>query len=419
MILRVREAWLGILYPYLYKVDIMKVKCSIFFLAQILVLVCLLSCKQVEVNAQHSRIPVDRVKDGLKDSVKSVSAQIYQPLRDSVSQKEYLQKYAGWKTDLVGLVPLGLYARDGRFMLREGKRDSLTQPLDSMRGRNSIVATKYDMSDYYKKQQYKIPQNYPYQVYNPYQVFITKVNYAPIKRVAEENGYKYMDIFFGKYEYFYDQKGEKILKDIKYNYFDGDKDGIINYKDTVYITNYIYDKKDRLIRKYFDMSPLQRKSTFNALESESIYDHTLLTVPIWYVSWQEFEYDTNDNVTRYSLKYSLEKEGTREWIEYEDKYYYSEDNILTKIERIYPEYERSYPGQPMNTDKRILHYNDKGNLIKSEGIRHKTDTIAVTRTYTYEYDERDNWVRCNVYHNGNTDSGPHFYVERRIEYYNE
>jgi len=168
------------------------------------------------------------------------------------------------------------------------------------------------------------------------------------------------------------------------------------------------------------MSPLQKKSGgFNALDSENIYNHTSLTVPIWFVSWQEFEYDKRDNVIRYSLKYSLEKTGAKEWLEYEDKYYYTEDNVLNKIHRYYPDLERKYFGQPMNTDRRILHYNDKGYLIKSEGIPHKSDAIAVTRTYTYEYDERDNWIRCNVYHNGNKESGPHFYIDRLIEYYNE
>jgi len=160
------------------------------------ILTILLSCKQVEVNAQYSRIPIDRVKQGLKDSVKSVSAQIYQPLRDSVSEKEYLQKYSGWRTDLGSILPFSLYAKDGRFMLSERNRDSLTQPLDSMRSRSKIYAMKYDLSDYYEKQKYKIPHKYPYQVYNPYQVYLTKGNYAPIKRVEEDNGYSYINEVF-------------------------------------------------------------------------------------------------------------------------------------------------------------------------------------------------------------------------------
>ena len=73
----------------------------------------------------------------------------------------------------------------------------------------------------------------------------------------------------------------------------------------------------------------------------------------------------------------------------------------------------------MNTDKRILYYNDKGHLIKSEGIPRKSDTVAVTRLYMYEYDERDNWLRCNIYLTGRIESKPHVYIDRYIEYYNE
>jgi hypothetical protein len=79
------------------------------------------------------------------------------------------------------------------------------------------------------------------------------------------------------------------------------------------------------------------------------------------------------------------------------------------------------PGSIANANEKFEKtYNEQGDIVKKEFIPGLggLGLYGETRYYTYEYDSHNNWIKCNMFLEGNQEGEPTLVAERKIEYYN-
>lgn len=309
----------------------------------------------------------------------------------------------------------------GHLLLFRGL-DSIDEPIQSRR----ISEYRYNWEKLLQHQKLRTDKCYPPQIYNPYQLPYTRVTNLPkeVRDVPKDSLWQY-----SIYNYYFETKDSlKVVKDvvllnrglgrrqkIEGNYI---KFTELMYRiDTMHTATYKYDDKGRLVRK--DITVLkQGGEAVRAWDKMELYENprhgALLDVP----AWMEFEYDDNDNLTRFALKQGYPGKPNK-LIIHEDKYYYTEDNVLYKTDRynvpmltgVIPSYEY----------RRVLYYDEEGFIVKSEGYD-REDRNKLLRTRLYRYDEHDsygNWTKMYVYLNGKIEKEPHITATRQITYYEE
>ena len=208
------------------------------------------------------------------------------------------------------------------------------------------------------------------------------------------------------YDYVLDEKS-KILEEKKIFFIDDNRDGIIDKKDMEYVASYIYDEKNRLVKKKYNI--VYKYPVSVTIDHDLEIPHSRGIHPI-----EEYRYDALGNLTAVYLYKTEEKES----LLFLEEYTYNEKNRLIKLKRI-----NRTDGTLVNKHVRVINelfFNEQGEVSKVVAYNNDDKTVYATRLYTYEgYDRYGNWTLCNKYLDGVLTEVPTSRIYRRFEYYEE
>lgn len=124
----------------------------------------------------------------------------------------------------------------------------------------------------------------------------------------------------------------------------------------------------------------------------------------------KYAYDQFGRITQVAMY------GCGEIVAQEDYVYHPTKDYVEKV-KCYV----TGPGSIENANEKFEKtYNEQGDIVKKEFIPGLggLGLYGETRYYTYEYDSHNNWIKCNMFLEGNQDGEPTLVAERKIEYYN-
>lgn len=256
---------------------------------------------------------------------------------------------------------------------------------------------EYEDKDLKQKKNIKVVKYPKYPIHNDYQ--FVKQNYVYRNNIYQNNNKQ----VFG-YVYLLDQN-KRIKQEKFYLVSDSDK-FILNEKDLITKTEFIYNNKGNLIKQNIKPGISGKEMPFTALDTESSY------CPDLHFS---YEYDNQDRIVKMTL-YGCEEEVQSETYTYD-----SNKNYISKNE-IY--FTSSLRSKVYVTKKTIMYYDEFGNIIHkqyvpefpNQKLRGFMYELPEHTYYKYKYDEYNNWYKCNVYMNGQ--DGPiTAIIERELEYF--
>lgn len=125
------------------------------------------------------------------------------------------------------------------------------------------------------------------------------------------------------------------------------------------------------------------------------------------------------------LKYAYDQQGRIiQVIMYGCEEIVAQEDYVYHLTKDYVEKVKCYvtgPGSIANANEKFEKtYNEQGDIVKKEFIPGLggLGLYGETRYYTYEYDSHNNWIKCNMFLEGNQEGEPTLVAERKIEYYN-
>ncbi|WP_281225928.1 hypothetical protein [Flavobacterium aquiphilum] len=208
------------------------------------------------------------------------------------------------------------------------------------------------------------------------------------------------------YVYNYDSKG-RIKEELQY---------VLNPSDTIPLKKYnpkyfdvkilfFYNDKDQVISQKIVSGPENEEQikshSFDALNTEYEFCSDLQL---------KYKYDNQGRMAQ-ALLY-----GDGKTISKEDYIYHATKDYVEKVK-----FYVSGAGEISNPTKNFVKtYNEQGDMIEKEFILDFPEqTLDVKKLYyTYEYDNHNNWIKCNMFLEGTPDGEPTLVAERKIEYYN-
>lgn len=174
---------------------------------------------------------------------------------------------------------------------------------------------------------------------------------------------------------------------------------------------YIYNEKELLIGKdYYLLEDSEVKigdgEDFHEMEFNDRVNY-------------KYTYDDKNRLVKVSLYVK------NQFLCFEEKYYYRDDNTVEKLERFILSQKSSNPYDVKNTTE---YYNGQGDVTQSIlynspednyiNKRYPTD-VSTTFYYDYQYDSHGNWIECKMYLEGERTDKPSVIATRKIEYYND
>jgi len=289
-----------------------------------------------------------------------------------------------------------------RYRLRDSINEQVIDTLKKNRGLN--VYHIYKDAD--KKLKYKTIWKIPFHVYNPYCVILNEDSYSPYRyKVLKDSSHKKINF---SYEYVLDKMDNtKILEEKSYQEYDMDMDGILEEKELVQHNFYEFDEKRRIISKTYTFPNYEKQKRLTG--NTSCIDDCLHSIPTSRNSKKTFIYDDQGNLVSYTL-YSG-------FIAYKEEYTYK-DGVLIIKDRYWP--RPFIDNIPFMKLHERFYYNKKSVIVSKEGINND-GSIDYKLNFTYEYDEKGNWIERKSYIEGDTIMGtdPFVITKRIIEYYNE
>lgn len=163
----------------------------------------------------------------------------------------------------------------------------------------------------------------------------------------------------------------------------------------------IYNEKGQVVNLKIIAGPWGEKMAYTDMGTECSFCEDLQ---------MQYAYDSLGRITKVTMY------GCGEIVaEEEYNYHLTKDYVETV------KYYVTGPGEMSNPTKKFVKtFNENGDLIKKEFIpNYPEQDIAVKEYYySYEYDSHDNWIKCNIYMEGNKEGQPSAIAERKIEYYN-
>ena len=277
----------------------------------------------------------------------------------------------------------------------------------------------YDDIDWSKKSKYKtvLKQYYPVQNYG----LLLKPNSTRAKVEKKETkigGKIWQQWSKDIYVYIYDEKG-RVKEEQEYNvYRSGEiiKDTIQKKEDLEHRTLFIYNEKGQVIKQKIvaDKRQTEGNDDFENFK-KGISDHRS---SYYWGSYDycddlqlKYAYDALGRITQFIL-YDCEEIAIQE-----DYSYHPIKDYVEKAKH----YVAGLEGSISNpTNKFVITFNEQGDMIKKEFIpNYPAQKIEVKEYYyNYEYDNHNNWIKCNIYMEGTKEGEPSLVAERKIEYYN-
>jgi hypothetical protein len=222
--------------------------------------------------------------------------------------------------------------------------------------------------------------------------------------VKKDSSYKEVN-----HEYTYDFNSNRILKESSYSVFDHNLDGIPDKEVPNYFASYIYNNKDQLVSKTFDMS----KTWWG--EGVLMPDHNLQLEGGKETPIETYTYDAVGNLTSV---YTYANAAKTVLVHTED-YFYNNNNQLVRLLR---RKATGMMGAFNRHFKRLneFFFNDKGDVIQINSYENDEKTIHATYFYEYSgYDKYYNWTHMEMRIKDVPTKEPTMVADRIIEYYEE
>ncbi len=256
---------------------------------------------------------------------------------------------------------------------------------------------EYEDKDLQQKKNIKSVQYPLYPIYDDYQ--LVKQNYIYRNNIYQNDNKQ----IFG-YVYVLDQN-KRIKEEKFYMVSDSDK-FILNEKDLITKTEFIYNNKGNLIKQNIKPGISGKEMSFMAVDTESSY------CPDLHFS---YEYDTQNRIIKMTLY------GCGEVVQSEKYTYDSNKNYISEAE-IY--FSSSIRSKIYITNKTIMYYDEFGNILQKKYIkdfpkqklRGFNFELPENTYYKYQYDEHNNWYKSDIYMHGK-DGPVTATIVREIEYF--
>jgi hypothetical protein len=265
---------------------------------------------------------------------------------------------------------------------------------------------EYDSDDLKIKSLRRLNYKYRNNVFD-YSMLI-KPNYYCFNYEADINQYTLTET---NYKYTYDKK-KRIKEELVYEPLHIDDTIPLKKtrdKDLFIRTVFIYNEKDQVVRQKILPGPiaLNEENYVSEISYSFLNESITLKIPDLEVRYQ---YDQSGRIIQVAL-YSEEDLLCKE-----DYYYHQTKDYVEKA--VHLRFTEDYFAE---VKKSIRYFNENGDIIKSEFIpdynNQRLNKFASTKYYNYEYDNHNNWIKCNMFLEGTKEGEPTLVAERKIEYF--
>lgn len=204
------------------------------------------------------------------------------------------------------------------------------------------------------------------------------------------------------YLYIYDKQG-RITEEREFNVIRGK--AMLNKnrseKDLFTRKIFTYNSKGQVVSQKIIPGSYGKDMSYTDLGTESGFCEDLQL---------KYAYDQLGRITQVIMY------GCGEIVAQEDYVYHPTKDYVEKV-KCYV----TGPGSIANANEKFEKtYNEQGDIVKKQFIPGLggLGLYGETRYYTYEYDSHNNWIKCNMFLEGNQKGEPTLVAERKIEYYN-
>jgi len=270
----------------------------------------------------------------------------------------------------------------------------------SIKRRMSEYKYEFDSKDLKEKlKQFKSQNRRSFPAFTPYNL---QVNYSFHKNLQPENtnSFFYRDTINYLFKYSYEKKSKRIAEELKY------RSGHLLSR-----SKYIYDGEGNIdsikVTYNENASPRYRSLIDNDITIGRSYSMSIMDVEEAVYS---FDYDSLNRLTKAAV---VIDDGTKLW---EEQYYYNNDH--TSPSRLDRFIVSGYTYKKFLSDSETEWYNQYGDPTRTENYNDQ-GKLFKTRFYEYVYDDRNNWIQCDMYLEGGPEktSLPTIRLHRDIEYY--
>ncbi|WP_338646684.1 hypothetical protein V5J73_14440 [Flavobacterium sp. KS-LB2] len=336
----------------------------------------------------------------LKDSVKTVyfkMCNLKQSLSDSDKDRVILDN------DIRNFIYLNIdkYGRIKTELCNGGfVRDTFITNINYKRTDDYV----YDDKDWAKKSKYKTvsKQYFPVQNYS----LLVKLNRTLIEKKTRKIGGKiWQELTKYLYIYLYDELG-RIKEEQEYKVFrfaEIIQDTIQKKEDLFCRKLFTYNNKGQVINQKIieGLYAKEKERSYSDMGTECGFCDDLQL---------KYAYDQLGRITQVTMY------GCGKVVASEEYSYHPTKDYVEKV-KCYV----TGPGEMSNPTKRFVKtYNEQGDIIEKEFIPNSPQQTLTEkiRYYSYEYDNHNNWIKCNMYLEGTKEGEPSLVAERKIEYYN-
>jgi len=344
-----------------------------------------------EINNRYSKYG----GKNLKDSVKAVYLKLNGNTK-ILSDKTFVNYFFDYDFQLYKYISIDEYG--GIKAIQKGySENKYISTVDY----KTTIDYKYDPKDRAKKSKYKtdLKSYYPVASANLFlksdQEFVLKGEFWG----NVENSYE-----AEVYMYDYDNLG-KIIKEKRYivSILDKSFKGILpdDSSDLYAVKTFIYNTKGQVINQKISKGSFTSQKKYADMGTEiNFYDDLELI----------YLYDSQGRIVQIKMY------GNKKVLAQEDYIYHDIKDYVEKVK-----YYVTGKGEYFNGTKNLIKtFNEHGDVSEKEFLYdfHVQDSVPKHFFYSYEYDNHNNWVKCNLYLDGTKEGKPTLVAERKIEYYN-
>jgi hypothetical protein len=260
----------------------------------------------------------------------------------------------------------------------------------------------YDERDWAEKSKYKTKLKQYYPVNNDN--LLLKLNSTEVQKEKVIMGGKiFQELSKDVYIYIYDEQGrvKEAQEYLVHRLEETIKDSTHKKADLYTRKLFTYNAKGQVINQKIIAGLRAKERAYTDLGTECGFCNDLQL---------KYAYDQLGRITQVTMY------GCEEIVAKEEYTYHPTKDYVEKV-KCYV----TGPGEMSNPTKRFVKtYNEQGDLIEKDFIPNSPQQTLTekVRYYNYEYDNHNNWIKCNMYLEGSKEGEPSLVAERKIEYYN-
>ena len=258
----------------------------------------------------------------------------------------------------------------------------------------------YNDKDWHEKSKYKtaLKQYYPVSNYN----LLLKPNRTEVSKELIFKVKICQEYYEETYIYIYNKQGRITEEQVYFRGGETIKNKTAQKEDLCTRRIFIYNEKGQVVSQKITAGPFaEGQLAYTDMGTECDYCDDLQL---------QYVYDSQGRITQVTMF------GCEEIVAREDYIYHPTKDYVETVK-----YYVTGPGEMSNPTKNFVKtFNENGDIIKTEFIPNypEQDIPVKEYYYSYEYDNHNNWIKCNIYMEGTKEGEPSAIAERKIEYYN-